>query len=457
VHSILATLLSLTINLSSPVQNNIESLLKPYKNQVGFSLRTLDGKELMSINAQKSFSPASVAKAVSSACSLWELGTAYKFQTEFAYTGNIKNGILNGDLILKAAGDPSFVVEDLKEVLEKIHAVFGIREIKGKLIFDVSYFGKPELSVLNGFDRDKGRSFHAKLTAFPLNHNSFSIWVVPTKDAQPKISLMPMGIFDFKIDNKLKTTSLGKYWVRLDWKPKKGAMVFTGTVPSGSAVKTYYRSLPNPYESHAKLVNRIWSELGGEWPQFAYKISTDSVASKTFLSHQSRPVSRMILDVNKLSTNFASELIFLAAAAKRFGAPTSQDKANRLMADCLSHFQASGIDLKNASGLSRKSLVRAGALTSVLSKLAGEDFSPEYFASLSILGVDGTFKKRLQTHAGQARLKSGSLKGVRSLAGYLYPKKGPPLVMALLFNCSSCGKISKVEDEILKALLKAKK
>jgi len=455
MHSLLILLTSLSLALKPEVQTKIRSLLAPYKKEVGFSLRTLEGKEIFSINGNKKYAPASVAKAVSSACSMWQLGTAFQFETQFGHTGTIKKGVLNGDLVVKGGGDPSFVIEDLKEVLERLQVLFGIREIKGKLIFDLSYFENSKLNVLEGFDGDKGRAFRAQLNAFVLNHNAFSIWIVPTKKPRPDVSILPRDVFPFGIDNKLKTTSKGRYWVNLNYRVNKKTLTLSGTVPSRSSVRGYYRALSNPFESHANLFVRLWRELGGKWSQPKFKISQVPVSFKSLWSHKSRPVSRILLDVNKLSTNLASELVFLGAAANRFGVPVNIKKYKDMMSACLNHYKVSQskIQLDNASGLSRKALVEPSALTELLSKFVRQDYGPEYLASLSILGRDGTLKDRLSGYEGKARLKSGTLKGKRTLAGYVYPRHGKPLSFALLFRCTSCDRLTKVEDKVLITLI----
>ena len=122
-----------------PLQKDIEKLLKPYGKNVSFYFQTVGGGKA-AYEAKTSMSPASIAKLISSACALHELGPEYEFETSFGYTGLIDKDILKGNLVIKGSGDPSFVIEDLKEILEKIQVLYGIQKIQGRLVFDVSYF-----------------------------------------------------------------------------------------------------------------------------------------------------------------------------------------------------------------------------------------------------------------------------------------------------------------------------
>jgi D-alanyl-D-alanine carboxypeptidase/D-alanyl-D-alanine-endopeptidase (penicillin-binding protein 4) len=114
------------------------------------------------------------------------------------------------------------------------------------------------------------------------------------------------------------------------------------------------------------------------------------------------------------------------------------------------------ISLMNASGLARDSKIKTSALSQFLYKYHESQFSSEYLASLSILGVDGTAKARLNQFAGRGRVKTGTLRDVRSIAGYIYDEKHRPYSFAMFFNDVSMGdpKIKATEDEILEKIFR---
>ncbi len=441
----------------------IKSALTPYGKQVGFSVRRLDSEdEIVQVFGHDGFHPASVAKMISSACSLSNLGAAYQFQTIFGYTGSIKNGVLEGNLVIQGSGDPSFIIEDLKEVIEKLYVLYGIQEIHGDLIFDSSFLSERELSIAEGFEGDQGRSFTSKLTAIPLDFNSFSTWIAPLNH-QTRIAILPKEAFSPKTIAQVKVISGREEATSIDYDPEAPRVSVSGKMGEDAEPKAFYRALPDPYASFANLVTRLFKEMGGKWQEpKKFKVETSAVKFNPLYVHRSKPLSRILMDVNKLSTNFGAELISLAAGASVRGRPTSFQKAQFALETCLRKFEINPEDLKleNASGLSRTSRVAPSVFTEFLAAQTDEEYFPEYLSSFSVLGRDGTMKRRLVQYAGRARLKTGTINGVRSLAGYVFPEKGPQLAFSLFFNCTNCPqnnsaeKIIETEDRILSLLLK---
>lgn len=435
------------------------SILKSFKNSVGFSARDLDGKVIAEVNSNLALAPASVAKTVSSACSLSTLGASHQFETQFGYRGNIKAGVLNGDLVIKGEGDPSYVIEDLKENLERLFVVYGLKEIKGSLVFDTTYFEKPSLDISDDFEGDEGRSFRAPLTSTALDFNSFAVWAVPGFDG-PRVETLPKAAVGLKIESAVKSQSGTENSIAVDYRTRENKIVVSGQVGRSGEGKAIYRALEDPYASMAGVVARVWHDLGGVGLVKSYQISSKPVASEKIFAHRSKPLSRIIMDINKLSTNFGAEMILLGAGAEKFGAPATVEKSKAVLAECLKKYSISStrITLENASGLSRKSTIEPGALTEFLAKISAEEFAPEYLSSLSVLGRDGTTKSRLKQFAGRARLKTGTIKNVRTIAGFVYPLKGSPKVFALFFNCSSCSDSAmlRAEDEVISNLIESK-
>ena len=456
----LPLLFSLAFYLTStthPLQQKIEKILKPYGAQVGFSVRDSRGVELADVHGDLALTPASVAKLVSSACSLSSLGQSFQFETEFGMTGSLKNGVLDGDLIIRGAGDPSYVIEDLKEDLERLAVVYDVKEIKGKLIFDTSFFEKPELLISDDFNGDQDRSFRAKLTPLALDFNSFSIWSM-ADGSKSKIEILPKGVWDPKVINQVKVSrGDSALSVSIDFAEEK--IKVSGNVSADGNPKVLYRALPDPYLAFARLFKRVWAEQGGVAPK-DFHISSTPVRYKKLFSHTSRAINRMFLDINKLSTNFGAEMILLTAGAKKYGTPASLEKSKKVLSTCLSDLKISEekIRLENASGLSRTSKIQASALSLFLIKIKDLEYAPEYLSSFSILGRDGTTKSRLSSYAGRARLKTGTIQNVKSVAGYVFTASHQPISMVLFFNCPKCSQSSmlETEDDILRLLLEAK-
>jgi len=450
---------NLSVFAEMPTFNSAKfaQVLKPFGGKASLSIRSLEGQERVAISSQASMKPASVAKMVSTACSLEQLGPDFQYETKWGYTGSLEKGVLKGDLVVHAAGDFSFVIEDLKMIVENIRFIYGIEKIEGNLIFDTSKFEQASWEPFEGFDGDEGRSFRANFTAAPINFNSFAVWAAPSTDGA-KVSVVPKESLALNLiqNVQLKPGRLNGAQLKLDYDFQKARFVLSGAVGSQDDPKAFYRALLQPYESFARLFKYNFQLVGGTWNG---KFETKANAIKTTIiwSHKSRALSKLLMDINKLSTNFGSEMILLAAALQAKGAPVGPTKAKSFLSECVRRYGFSEEDilLENASGLSRQSRMQTRALTKFLADLSKKDFYPEYLSSLSILGKDGTTRSRLLSNAGRARLKTGSIQGVRTIAGFVQSASGRWYTMAMFLNCSDCNfsAWNQAENEVLRLLL----
>ncbi len=437
-------------------KSEVRSQLSRFGSDVGLSVRSLDGEELLQVNGQKLFVPASTAKLISSSCVLKELGIAHSLKTQFGYVGDFSDGVIKGSFVIRGAGDPSYVIEDLKQDIEVIQKVFGVREIRGQLIFDASFLGVEKLTLNDDFSGDDGRSFAVELTSFPFNHNSFSIWVWP-EAGSVRAQHYPREALSPKVSNRVKLVSGSTQAVVVQYNRDTQTIELSGSIGRDASPRVIYRAVPDVYDSLARVFQRVWAESGGIWNSVDYRVSVKPISFNKIWTHESRPITRMFLDINKLSTNFGSELLSLVAAEDKYGAPATLAKSQQLLKDCLKDWGISSqrVELENASGLSRKSRVAPSAFTEIMAKTRREDFFPELLSSLSILGQDGTTRSRLGEYSGRARLKTGSIKGVRSIVGFLDPQSSKAMAFALIFNGSkmSDADLRGVEDKVIQAIL----
>jgi len=456
---IFTILLSSVIAVVPSKIENLKKALKPWGSEAGFSLVDSKKREIFQHNGHEFYTPASIAKMISMACSLKELGPQYQFQTKFGATGSITpGGVLQGDLVIEGLGDPTFVIENLKENLERLFVVMGVREIKGSLIFLNRYFEKNTYEIADGFEGDSSRAFTARLTSSPLNFNSFSVWV-SGRTGFARAEILPKDVWDIKVSNHL-TVHPGAPNVQINYPVGKNGLSVSGGISREMEPRAWYRSLPDPYGSFARLVTRIWDELGGTWTAPKYQVVSTPLNYTLLFTHLSQPLSKIMMDINKLSTNFAAEMVLMAAASGGGKRSTSPEKAVSYLRSCIESFpgDAKGLILGNASGLSREAKIRPSSFAGFLQEIPSTNVWPEYASTLSVLGRDGTTKSRMKEFEGRARLKTGSLSTVKSLAGYVFPKfEAAPMSFVLVVECktASCTpqRIRGLEDQVLETLL----
>ena len=120
---IFTTLVFISVSLSAYAElpsTVVDALKKagiPQEN-VAVVVRSADGAHTsLTHNAASSLNPASVMKLLTTNAALDLLTPAYRWKTEIYQNGVVNNGVLTGDLIIKAYGDPSFKAQEFWRLL----------------------------------------------------------------------------------------------------------------------------------------------------------------------------------------------------------------------------------------------------------------------------------------------------------------------------------------------------
>lgn len=95
-------------------------------------------------------SAASLTKIATTLATLETWGTEHQFETHFYATGEVKNGVLAGDLLVVGGGDPIFVWEEAIAVGNALNKL-GIRRVTGNLIvvpdFYMNFYPNPTVAA----------------------------------------------------------------------------------------------------------------------------------------------------------------------------------------------------------------------------------------------------------------------------------------------------------------------
>lgn len=155
-------------------------------------------------------------------------------------------------------------------------------------------------------------------------------------------------------------------------------------------------------------------------------------------SHQSPPLSEVIRLINKRSNNVMTRVLLLTLGAEAGRRPANVSGSVQVAQDVLAKqgLPMKGLVLDNGSGLSRNGVVSADSLAQMLQKAWMSPVMPEYVSSLAILGTDGTTRNRLRdpTTKSMAHLKTGALRDVRSVAGYVWSSSGKRYIVVSMVN-----------------------
>ncbi|TNF97598.1 MAG: hypothetical protein EP297_10390 [Gammaproteobacteria bacterium] len=200
----------------------------------------------------------------------------------------------------------------------------------------------------------------------------------------------------------------------------------------------FHASLPRRKNCFLALFLHTGKMLVAYWlvgKAFTGHVRTDS---KPFYVHQSRPLADIIRLVNKHSNNVMTRQLLLTLGAEIKGAPGTVEKGRQAIQEWLNqqNIRNEHLVIDNGSGLSRDSKVTAVTLLDLLKHAWYSPFMPELVSSMSILGIDGTAKKRFrnQTLQGSMHIKTGVIDHVRAMAGIFHGNNGKRYIVISLHN-----------------------
>jgi serine-type D-Ala-D-Ala carboxypeptidase/endopeptidase (penicillin-binding protein 4) len=320
-----------------------------------------EGNELVAQNTDKPFVPASVSKIVTAWLAMEVLGGDYRFETRFYLDDKRK-------LYVRGGGDPFLISEELAPLATELVAAIGNKPITG-IVLDASYY--PTNLRIPGIE-NTGEAYNALNSALAVNFNTVSAVRSGNKvrSAETQTPITPLAISQFRLRGPN-----GKGRISLSQDP---------------AVSLHYAG-----ELIAAFIDRAGGSVKG-------KISTGTVPAglkPVYVHQQSRTLSQILVELLRASNNYIANQVFLEIGAHRLGGPVSLEKSLRVANEMLAaHGLADAIHLEEGSGISRDNRFTARGLAKVL----------ELFAAHANL---------LRGHDGGMN-KTGSLDGVRTLAGY---------------------------------------
>lgn len=426
--------------LPEPVKRTLVALRVP-ESRVGLMVQALDAAQpTVAHNVDQPFNPASTMKLVTTFCALEVLTPAHRFVTEAYAGGPVRNGRLQGDLVLRGGGDPMFVEQDLRELVWALRDR-GIAEIDGDLVLDTRLFDLPTHDP-GAFDNRPLRSYNVGPDALLFNFQTLRFRLIPDPQAgEVRVTTRPRPA-NLVVKNGLRyrNTRCGSAARRL--RMSRGddvTTVLAGLYPGSCGEVVLNRSvMPNDAFLFGTF-KTLWLEAGGA---FSGRLGTGAApdGAEPIALHRSRSLGEMVRGINKYSNNVMTRQLLLALGVHGAEAPGTLDKGRAAIAQCLSERGISmpSLVVDNGSGLSRTARASPRGLANLLLAAAQSRFYGDFLASLPLSGLDGTLRSRLDNPAFQGRLqlKTGSLRNAKALAGFVLDDSGRRYAVALLINDS---------------------
>jgi D-alanyl-D-alanine carboxypeptidase/D-alanyl-D-alanine-endopeptidase (penicillin-binding protein 4) len=424
-----------------PLQETMRAAGLP-ADAVGIFVQEPDsGRVVFAAGADRPLNPASVMKLVTTYAGLEILGPGFTWKTEALADGSMQGNALTGNLVLKGSGDPKLTLENLWLLLRSVRNR-GLKHVRGDLVLDRRAFQDVEIDPAR-FDGDPTRAYNVGPDALLLNYKALRIQLLPEPGARSVRVLVDPPLPNVQVENRITVTdgSCGDWRARLtpqlDDDGKTARVMFRGTFALGCGERSFYLSVLRHAPYAGGLFRHLWEELGGT---LAGTVRDGSAGhdARLLATWESPPLADLVRDINKFSNNVMARQLYLTLGAKTFDPPGTGEKSARAIREWLDR---KGLDfpelvLETGSGLSRDERISARHLGELLTAAYRSPVMPELMASLPLAAVDGTMRKRLRQDgiAGQAHIKTGSLDGVKSIAGYVFDGERRRMVVVCIVN-----------------------
>lgn len=435
------------------------------------SVRDLaSGQPLISYNADTLVEPGSVVKTYSMGAGWIEFGPDSHVVTPVKRRGQVRRGVLRGDLILVGKGDmtldgrtkrdgrvaftdldhndanvlpgatltPQNPLRGLNELARQVRAA-GIRRVAGNVIVDDRLWETYQLE--NG-----------PITPIVVNNNLIDFTTRAGRVGQTASTAMRPKVAPWRVTSRVKTVAAGKATQISVSSPAHGRVVLTGTIAADSdpVVNTYAFEDPSTFARTAFIealrragvavsANPIAVNPAGRLPRRAAVNRLPAVAQLRSLSLLEETTYTLKVSYNRGAQTMICRL---AVAAGSTDCDAGMAKAAQI-------WRRAGLDTKNAtlidgSGLTGN-LITADNEVHLQSIMGRRPDAEEWRSTLPILGVDGSLALVQPNGPATGRVfaKTGSLAApdffndrfrlpAKALGGYIDAKSGRRLAFSIV-------------------------
>lgn len=411
-------------------------------------------------DAAKLLVPASNQKILTAAIALDALGPEYRFETHFISAGPVRDGVLEGNLLVEGRGDPTVsdhmagdAMLPLQAVADSI-AARGITRIRGRLLPEGNAFADANIGHAWEHD-DLATSSGAAIDELLFNEGIAEVMVQAGQNAGDTVTARTSPARSFPRLRVIATTtdSIGPDSVARLSAVKdtlRGDVVVSGTIPLGDSASLTV-TFRDPAEAYLAALREALTDRGIVVEES--DMVTDSSAMRTLFTMRSPPLSDVLAAFLKPSQNQIGEMLFKTVALVETDTGTAR-VARRIFGERLRAWGAAedGFLVWDGSGLSRQDLVSPQTIVRVLDTMRRHRDFQTYYDAFPVAGVDGTLRTRMRGTAAEAnaRGKTGTLSNVRSLSGYVTTADGRLLLYSVLCNnyLVPTAYISRVQDTI---------
>ena len=405
-----------------------------------------NGGERLRYRAEQPVNPASVMKLVTTYAAMDMLGPDFTWRTEFYTDGKVADGTLRGNLYVRGGGDPKLVLERIQDTFLALQNK-GVKVILGDMVLDHSAFDLPDHDAAE-FDGESLRPYNASPDGLLVNFKSVVLTFQPDASAGVArvVSEPPMAGLAIDATVPLSRAGCGDWRDALQGRfDDANAIRFVGSYPARCGEKVWPVAYQDPTSYAERAFEGLWRASGGA---ITGQVRKGLMPPGTKLLYEARslPLSDIIADVNQWSNNVMAQQVFLTlgrlapqrSEARSAGPgtfiPVRVGRWERSREVLSTWWKTTfGIHsvppvMENGSGLSRAERITPEGLAALLQHAARHPQGQKFVDSLSVAGVSGTGARLARgpnsAAKGNAWVKTGTLKDVTGIAGYVNALNG---------------------------------
>jgi len=435
------------------------------------------GDTLVALDPDRPLAPASNQKLFTTAVALHHLGPDFRFPTYLLTDGSLRDGVLEGNLILYGTGDPAIsdrllgsTTEVFRDFARQLLAE-GIHTVSGDVVGDGTYFHGPTRRP-SWNPRDLDSWFAAPVSALTFNENVVTLRVRSgAPGTRPSVVTMPAGAELPLVNTSLSVGGSPRTPLMLVRRDPDGQIELSGEMRTGAAEVWRVLTVSDPAAYAASVFRHVLEEegvrvVGGarSHPMDATSAVTrsnviapafqrdDPPPLRTLAVHYSPPVAELVHVVNKRSHNLYAELL-LFAVGRIVGEDGSFAGGSRVLTDYLVRVVGvpeSELHVEDGSGLSRLNQATPSSFVRLLTHVSGTPMADAFWASLPAAGNRQELGRMYQSPAaGNLRAKTGTINQVSALSGVVRTAGGEPILFSIVSNqVPSSGVAKRIEDQI---------
>jgi serine-type D-Ala-D-Ala carboxypeptidase/endopeptidase (penicillin-binding protein 4) len=409
---------------------------------------------LFAINPNEALIPASNNKVITAAWALDVLGPEHRFATDLLITGEIENGLLRGDVVIRGSGDPGFgypgfhrePMAPLRIMAQQL-AARGVRAVEGGVIGDPFAFDTVLVGPAWPGDTGGGSAAYApRVSGLPFQRNM--IWVEAVAGpGEVQVRLDP-AVDVIPVVASIRSGG-GRGWAVRH--PNQDTVHVRGAI-SGRGPHRYGIGVHDPALLTAAALRLALQEAGIQVRGPA-RVGPTPEGSRGVHRHVSAPLGALIPKLNQDSDNFFAEHLWKAAARQAVGVGSYSRGGP---ASALHFMQRAGVPAGqlyqfDGSGLSSHSRISANALVRTLVYAHGAPWSDLFHRSMAVAGAAGGTMSRMYRNtpaAGNLHAKTGYIRSVRTLSGYVRAANGDLIAFSFLYNGGNTNGARAVQERL---------